>query len=523
MGIYLLVAGHAVVWEPEKGSSTTEVTPPEPKKELLKTATTDISKSSQYVQLVAPPEIPSGGRPTKYSNFVLPSESKDEQNTADNTVEVSEEDVLRWKNTFVDVLKPLRELDLDGDGRITGETESLWNILRHWIPTDENYPDPFMVEVLNSHPNDDVTIGQLYSKSHENCSVLSLTSASTRASGSNMVRGFQRYLSVFLPSNPSLYEPLFRSCNMFNNVLLLSDWQSLQGASLLRKIVPMSRITYVEARSNFNFKSELVGIEAMVSEIARNHVKGTSVFRLKLLSISRKCRKTWVAPESQWGRSVELKFTSETNEVEFVVTSKKQALSRKIPPMSFIPHINLETILALGVTEEQRVIFLGEQLATPRYPDPMVHNWIWSRGSVMRIDKVDLRYEKDVDESKTYWGQSTLGYVTLLGDNLCLPDIKSGLPEVMSTRCESCHCCVLTCSYAPLCPNSPPCVWDQPVCSSCLECKVCLAENNPRKSTIVQCPFQKYSSWGKATKLWKKWEKKAKESRSDELWRRTSC
>ena len=471
-------------------------------------------------------ELPKEGKLTAFSEG-RPQE--DWQGAGkDNTASVTAEEVARWKGTR---LLPLPKVKRPETG-----VEELWNILAPWIMLTETYPDPMYVEFAAAFSSN--RIGRLLSQNHpKSGTALLFKNKKAEANGDQGSQlhpasydTFDRknFLSVHLPAD---YEPLFRSCHLFNAAFLLQPgedgWLGVQGFDLLPKVIQLSRVTFVEVgEADVEEFHTIVGkLDTSVEEVARGVKVGSVVFRLALRQLKRNCRKTWSAEEVQWGRSTELSYVAETETVSFKVVSKKAALGRSIHPMSYIPHFNLETLSSLGLTHAQRMTFLAQQLATPRYPDPMVHNWVWAGGGLQRIDKIDKRYEKDVNETATYWGTDSVGYLTLLSDNLCLPKLPSQFPSSIRRDCaRSCGCCGTSCSYAPKCkPPSPHCEWGTKVCELCMECSRCLIKGRsagvytPLQANL-QCPFNKYKTWSGATKVWSKWKKDTIKHKATELW-----
>lgn len=246
----------------------------------------------------------------------------------------------------------------------------------------------------------------------------------------------------------------------------------------------------------------------------RRAVGASILFRLELLSSRRLCRKTWGAPLVQWDRSQTVTFNAGT--VTFRVDHVKKDASasttmRTIHPLQYVHSVNLDTLLGAGLDVALRRDFLGQMITSPRYSDPLPHNWVVAGGGRLeRIDKVDLRYDRDVDESKGYWGHSTLGYLHLFAHHLCLDVAPTGLPAVAETPpCRpQCRTCAATCSYLP--KASEP-------CAACLACGQCirLAAATPAEASrqelegSVKCQ-KTYSSMHAARRVWKGWEKSDK-------------
>eukprot|EP01061_Rhynchopus_euleeides_P009467 TRINITY_DN1865_c1_g1_i1.p1 TRINITY_DN1865_c1_g1~~TRINITY_DN1865_c1_g1_i1.p1 ORF type:complete len:638 (+),score=75.23 TRINITY_DN1865_c1_g1_i1:475-2388(+) len=516
-----------------------------------------------YTRLRLCPLIPPGGALAKFSQEYKSAFQLQHQQGGpdDNTAQLTQEDIARWRGAKLYPLEQVKNPTTPG--------EELWNAISPWIMHNETYPDPICIEFQGQAPSQGGprSIGRRLAEGHPKAGVVSMFSPSpedTRngvfdAEGAGRFDSFDRhnFISVRLPKGGQSYEPLFRSCHLFNTAFLLGEgerqirenlkggspegdepyhtWLSLQGMSLLPKVVNMTRFTFVElpsAGAEKAIQEALRSVSADIEPIAKLSLGdmdesriGTTVFRISLRNVRRGCRKTWSSEEVQWGRSTQLSYDSGTAAVSFKVVSKKKSLGRSIHPMAYLPHFNLETLNSLGLTHGQKVRFLGQQLSTSRFPDPMPHNWVWTGGGLRRIDQVDRRYESEVNETATYWGKSNLGYITLLTDNLCLPKQPSGFPASVQRACMlPCGCCVQSpdCSYAPICrPPSPYCTWGQPICKPCLECAQCLFKISgtlPPLASRPQCPFDKYKTWGGAVKVWNKWKKEAARSAQQESW-----
>ena len=281
---------------------------------------------------------------------------------------------------------------------------------------------------------------------------------------------------------------------------------------------------------------------------------------------SRACAKTWDAPLMQWDRRqvvsvhngivsfrVEAASANSNNrkqkEEEKGGTKKKMSgIGRVIPLLQYMPSLNLDTVLGAGVDEATRMRFLGAMLATARYSDPLPHNWVIAHGGLpVRIDRVDERYDRDVDETKGYWGVSTHGYVRLLAHHLCLPLGPDGLPALFRQLagrrapvnvasfgpltlptsiaeritanpndrrplatlegsgtgdccCHVCMACIDECSYLP--KGRIP-------CDACLRCGLCVTQLSDDVASLAQPASscrRAYTSMHAARKVWKGWQ-----------------
>jgi hypothetical protein len=220
---------------------------------------------------------------------------------------------------------------------------------------------------------------------------------------------------------------------------------------------------------------------------------------LHTVHAERACAKTWNAPLVQWGRRLVVSLDA-GGAVAFRVESAADAQSggkgevgagRRIDALQYIPSTNLDTLLGAGVSIEQRVRWFAAMVATPRYSDPLPHNWVVGLGGrVLRIDKVDLRYDSRVDEGQAWWGRSTRGYLRLLAYHMCLPILAApdaaiakawaGIPvafvaePVCRTACET--CASSACSYLP--KGTAP-------CGDCLGCSRCVDDNAGRIAKVI--------------------------------------
>jgi hypothetical protein len=243
------------------------------------------------------------------------------------------------------------------------------------------------------------------------------------------------------------------------------------------------------------------------------------VTRLVQISSSRGCRKTWGAPLVQWDRSQSVMFDHGAVTFRVNKVNKKKdgggveasSVMRVIHPLQYLHSFNLDHLLGAGLDLPQRLEFFGQMLQTPRYSDPLPHNWVLGgAGRLQRIDKVDLRYDRDVDESKGYWGHSTRGYLHLLGVHLCIPLGADGLPMAlreMNRSCQQrCVACSCKCSYLPK---------GQVPCPSCMQCGECLREHafsaqllgSVDTSRLPRKCQKLYSSMDSARKEWRRWER----------------
>jgi hypothetical protein len=169
--------------------------------------------------------------------------------------------------------------------------------------------------------------------------------------------------------------------------------------------------------------------------------------------------------------------------------------------MQYIPSVNLDTLLGCGLGAAARERLLGQMAATPRYSDPLPHNWVVGEGArAIRIDRVDKRFDRDVDEAKGYWGRATRGYLHLLGYHACLPIAADGLPAAMGGECATpCGRCADGCSYLP--KGGAPCA----ACLACGECVSAHAAQTPGGSDVVPCQ-KTYKSMHQARKVWGTWQ-----------------
>ena len=167
----------------------------------------------------------------------------------------------------------------------------------------------------------------------------------------------------------------------------------------------------------------------------------------------------------------------------FVVSPIAARPIRRIHPLQYLASISFETMLHLGVDDGTRLQMFGDMVASPRYLDPLPHNWVVTEGRVVRIDKTDDALEESMQESRHAWSNSTAGYLGYLASHLCLPataptptpDIGGGLllpspflrlgravaADGSGEQCSAvCRRCVERCSYLPrgvLCDDCARC------------------------------------------------------------------
>ncbi|RNF27397.1 uncharacterized protein Tco025E_00327 [Trypanosoma conorhini] len=249
------------------------------------------------------------------------------------------------------------------------------------------------------------------------------------------------------------------------------------------------------------------------------------LFRLTVRRSSRVCRKTWDAPLVQWGRAVVCAYNNSQvgyRVVQLARSNATRTADRVIHPLQYIPSVSVDSLLGMGISHYERLRLLGGMIATPRYSDPLPHNWMVgnehgnaSGGSVFRIDKVDRRFDAMVAEERNYWGRATRGYLHLLAYHLCLPLSGSGTPAVFgaldTASRQACRACVETCSYLP--KGTTP-------CSACRLCGAAVVnyaagnttlDGHPRhmhRPAQVERPCARsYRSYHDAQAVWEKWRR----------------
>lgn len=358
---------------------------------------------------------------------------------------------------------------------------------------------------------------------YEVCNFFTIVIAMYPLSQSTPLPGLLSHIAALIPSSAVIFAAV-----PSENAKEVLDMQPPKWTSLAKGNSGAAQSTDKNADMGVKKMIKFLSAEDIV-EVSVNSLqqKVTTTFTLLKISLGqsiRTCRKTWNAPVVQWGRTQTVQFD------EGLVTFQVHAVSptsgaveettRVIHPLQYIHSINLDTLLGVGVDEVTRMGFLGQMIATPRYSDPLPHNWVVGGGGrVLRIDKVDRRYDGKVDEGKMYWGRSSAGYMHLLAYHLCIPvGSQFELPAVLyedlsvlegrSTRCPAaCERCGDSCSYLP--KGSSPCE----------ECNVCgslcignqaveyLRLKRKGPSTPQSCQMT-YPSMHAARKLWAKWEPK---------------
>ncbi|KAH9588771.1 hypothetical protein LSM04_006220 [Trypanosoma melophagium] len=268
----------------------------------------------------------------------------------------------------------------------------------------------------------------------------------------------------------------------------------------------------------------------------QNHTPLLRLFRLKVTRSARFCRKTWGAPFVQWDRAVlcaynrtrvqftvlDVNFPTENNTSK----QKKQRLSyrRRIHPLQYVPSVAVDSLLAAGLSLYDRQLLFAAMLTTPRYPDPLPHNWMVGNptasgmgGRAFRIDRYDERFSAAVAEEQNYWATSTRGYMRLLSHHICLSTHRDGIPLVLydlePAARATCRTCINKCSYFP--KGSAP-------CGACVLCAAALArytrsnlllEGNPRNqrglqlSAMSSC-IRQYRNYHTARAVWESWRRK---------------
>lgn len=482
-----------------------------------------------------------------------------EGEVTENSVAVSEEDLRRARNNVIVPLPrrlPIRQHFFD-----VLSTE-IFNAMRDFVQGSMTDNSPIFVDF-------GCYVGHEFASANPNATIICLSPGETHARVPNILH---------IPSQHGWDDghllPLYTTCNSFSgafvfDLLFARDSEDAfasqrRGArlSLLMRALPIARVLFVAmepselqdlvAQVSFDTGSvtakEWQGVvERMIVKIAviavvttsretvecvsaadmQSGIDGTGlldavgrrvIVRISVVESLRSCSKTWNAPLVQWDRRVlATTFHGRVGFKAVSVKKKNSGLGRTIHPLQYIPSVNLDTLLGAGLSENGRVRLLGQMIATPRYSDPLPHNWIVGPGAqALRIDKIDKRYDKDVDESKGYWGRSTRGYLHLLAHHLCLPVGQDGLPLAFTDAkwgfngtCETaCRQCVW-CSYLP--KGSPPCS----PCATCGQCLSFAAErfssDTPPESRDASDPAPRcqvtYASMHQARAVWAKWEK----------------
>jgi hypothetical protein len=456
----------------------------------------------------------------------------------DNSVPVSQEDFERARNSKV---LPLAEARVpDRGGKPADRVRAgLFNLLRNFIVAGPDEANPFIVDYGDS-------LGPHLAELHTAATVVVVTPDPTSAPSKGVRNAY-----VLRSQGPTdaVFEPWYRACHFASLTLVLGrmlepeavegDWAATQllkalptarmviaalTPSELKMVEPHARGTSVDGAHVREWRDTVEGMRLEIKNLAL--IKGgvdeirLILVRITVLESARACAKTWGGPLVQWDRKLiaSVKGSQVSFAVRSVIDDKAGArLGRTIHPLQFIPSVNMDTLLGAGLSSAQRLRLLSQMMATPRYSDPLPHNWVVGLGGrAIRIDKVDRRYDEDVDEGKGYWGTSTRGYLHLLGHHLCLPIGSNGVPEALSAAesaslsgagCKAAECtrCWRCCGGAYLPKGSQPCT----ACLACAQCVGSLAVSQPTDltdTTRARCQ-QTYPSMHRARKVWGKWKK----------------
>lgn len=407
----------------------------------------------------------------------------------------------------------------------------------------EAIKDTMQARVLDSSPivvDFGCVVGSLLAHAHPLSSVICAVPDGTEIrrpswwSAATNTEAFPPQNMLWIGTGSVLQEPfsqIYESCNVITvafalgfaderrntlypqgNADLLRHIEMLASAAALTiAAVPKSLIPQLQELVNTKLAGQAQKVVLDVEVIA-DVGEDVSLVSLRLRSMTRACRKTFGAPLRQWDREQSVSFND--GRISFTVVSvkggneKKQTL-RVIHPLQYIPSLNLDTLLGLGLSKRLRYQLLGQMIATPRYSDPLPHNWVLGGGGrLLRIDKVDEGYDAKVDEAKGYWGVSTRGYLHLLTYHLCLPTAPNGMPAVAahSAACYAEHCrpCATTCSYLP--KGTGP-------CEACRKCGLeCIGKAAPTDDGVLRAAVEPkcqmtYSSMDSARRVWRRWRK----------------
>lgn len=420
-------------------------------------------------------------------------------------------------------------------------------------------------------------VGEIFARNHPTSTVVCIHLSRTFSTKPTFGNPPANLFHLFTQRGEDLlngdFKQFFDVCNFFTLVFVLGNMRKdLQRSSevlmdILKKVLPSSALVYTaidaEALEHFHSSAftslppatksaaeeEAERIRALDDEVKKprgQNAKATTpppppavieslsdrviastrtstgkdllVLEYVVGKSQRPCRKTWNAPFVQWARSQSV--TYDHGKVSFMVKllhkdgRKVDHKLRYIHPLQYLHSLNLDTLLGAGLSDSVRIRLLGEMIATPRYSDPLPHNWVVaSGGKVQRIDKVDAAYDAKVDEAKGYWGRSTRGYLHLLTYHLCLPVNPDGSPSPflrLEEECLNiCKVCLESCSYLPkgsICPDCTKCGNDciRPIALTLQSAALKLDLEHFAKVSLCQ---KTYSSMHAARKVWAKWEK----------------
>lgn len=428
------------------------------------------------------------------------------QGVDDNSVGPTEEEIRYAREAMI---VPLRNIPSLVDAEMKA--------VLAWFQVEQASMDPIVVEISPAVTH--TSWGNTLASVHSNATVVTFCSDGCREG-----RGSPRnHYLLEIPSDGKEMETFSKVCHFFS-VLFLPDMfrhlmLSPQYIHALDAMLPLARTTYVVAQHDVILealgKISTCTIRYRVihgSSAGKGHAS-TCIVRIDVVKMQRSCLKTWDASQVQWDRRTTVAYDESTGMVSFEVQSNKKRLARRIHPFSYVPSINVNTLLSIGIKSGMSLRIYAMMVATPRYSDPMPHNWLVGRGgNVLRIDKVDKRYDQDVSEHDYFWGKSTVGYLRLLTENLCLvADPKIGIPKLALAQCKvACGLCASSCSYVPK---------GTAVCAACLSCSECIAAEGHRLSIIApflqvaggapkKCKFP-YKTFTGGNRIWRRWESEA--------------
>eukprot|EP01012_Entosiphon_sulcatum_P018990 TRINITY_DN23820_c0_g1_i1.p1 TRINITY_DN23820_c0_g1~~TRINITY_DN23820_c0_g1_i1.p1 ORF type:complete len:591 (-),score=54.98 TRINITY_DN23820_c0_g1_i1:29-1801(-) len=152
------------------------------------------------------------------------------------------------------------------------------------------------------------------------------------------------------------------------------------------------------------------------------------LLRVDVVDLQRATRKIWGGGGAQ-GADLKLRYNRSAGlHIDVPRLMKgKPAKIRTLHPRTFVPFVNLGTLLALGVPERTRWTWLAAMLAQPWCPDPFSHNWIITvGGSPKRIDTNEGRFTPDAVAKE--FGS----YLDFLEQLLCVPKSQ------VSAVCPAC-------------------------------------------------------------------------------------
>eukprot|EP01012_Entosiphon_sulcatum_P001517 TRINITY_DN10290_c0_g1_i1.p1 TRINITY_DN10290_c0_g1~~TRINITY_DN10290_c0_g1_i1.p1 ORF type:complete len:475 (-),score=41.26 TRINITY_DN10290_c0_g1_i1:17-1396(-) len=223
-------------------------------------------------------------------------------------------------------------------------------------------------------------------------------------------------------------------------------------ATFLGDAVPMAKLTYLTLPADQTAEDIDAAVQRALDSnytvgVKRLHWKASDItpegetdYRLvevRVHSMIRGTRQTWCVHEEhefmgRWLKDHKLKYDFRFDEKgpSYSVGVLQSAGYRVTKDLSreWLPAFKLKDLLGWGISRDQRILLLAQQLATPQYPDFGSHNWVVYKGRAVRIDKTDRAGSRSIAAPK---------YLQRLASELCLDQRSSFNGECAST-CGAC-------------------------------------------------------------------------------------